>query len=66
MADARLKELGVSFHFFDLGDIGAVITDALKNLGATAIEGGWLSRPRAALLPAAGAPHAPDRRSRSR
>ena len=43
MPDPRLKEMGVSFLFIDFGDIGAVVTSALRNLGATAIDGGWLS-----------------------
>jgi hydrophobic/amphiphilic exporter-1 (mainly G- bacteria), HAE1 family len=41
--DARLKELGVSFFFFEWGDIGAVITGALSTLAGTAVEGAWLS-----------------------
>ena len=43
VADPRLKELGISFHFVDFGDIGAIVTNALKTLGSTAIEGGALS-----------------------
>jgi hydrophobic/amphiphilic exporter-1 (mainly G- bacteria), HAE1 family len=43
MADPRLKELGVSFEFFEWGDVGHVVTSALANLAQTALDGGWLS-----------------------
>jgi HAE1 family hydrophobic/amphiphilic exporter-1 len=43
LPDPRLKEMGVSFHFFDWGDIGKVITSALQTLGETAVHGSWLS-----------------------
>jgi HAE1 family hydrophobic/amphiphilic exporter-1 len=43
LPDPRLREVGVAFHFFDWGDIGLVITSALRKLADTAVEGSWLS-----------------------